>query len=641
MKFKIFVLLVVIMITAGMCIADELGASLVLKRKIQSVPIKTEQELINNQINLPDNNEIETPPEEIPVYYKPYELQKGEVLFSQAKSYINVINPNSWNNKAGRGFPGYRGANQLIIYTPDFGERTETNEYGAEAIVVGNVVTEISGADSTIPNDGFVISGHGRAKSWINSSLAIGTKVFIDRDNNFIYTYTTSESYIFETEKKISEAEDMLKYYKSVSNDYNWKVPASYINDAKDYLKEAKKHPEEVQKYSKAAIEAANDSLKSVLPYKNGELKGIWLRPAEVTEKEIISTLNRLQSAGIDNIFLETYFHGRTIYPSKVMEYYDLTPQYEKFEGLDTLAVWIKEAHKRNMKIHTWFETFYVGNNNPSSDPHSILAVYPEWANKTKRDANTDNISKSAAEHNGYFLDPANPEVQDFISKLIEEIITVYKPDGINIDYIRYPNSLGNSDSSNWGYTDIARNEFYEIYGVDPVELKKTDSLYSNWNNYRREKVTDMIKRIGALARQHKMYTTAVIFPDMAAAFKNKFQDWETWSTRNLIDGFTPLFLTCDAKTASKMMQEVVNSKVHNTDFYAGLFVTFMNGSDEDLIRQIHEARKLNAKGVILFDYAHLSNRYVNTLSKSVFAPSGRFIQQNKDQERRNRWLFR
>ena len=68
------------------------------------------------------------------------------------------------------------------------------------------------------------------------------------------------------------------------------------------------------------------------------------------------------------------------------------------------------------------------------------------------------------------------------------------------------------------------------------------------------------------------------------------------------------------------MMTDVINAKSAKTDFYAGLFVTFMNGSDEDLIRQIHEARKLNAKGVILFDYAHLNNKYINTLSTSVFA---------------------
>ena len=50
-----------------------------------------------------------------------------------------------------------------------------------------------------------------------------------------------------------------------------------------------------------------------------------------------------------------------------------------------------------------------------------------------------------------------------------------------------------------------------------------------------------------------------------------------------------------------------------------------MGGTDEDLIRLIHEARKVNAKGVILFDYAHLNNKYINTLSRSVFASQSPF----------------
>ena len=40
----------------------------------------------------------------------------------------------------------------------------------------------------------------------------------------------------------------------------------------------------------------------------------------------------------------------------------------------------------------------------------------------------------------------------------------------------------------------------------------------------------------------------------------------------------------------------------------------------KDLIRQIHEARKLNTKGVIIFDYAHLNNKYAKTLATSVFS---------------------
>lgn len=599
-------------------------------------------------INL-DNSTIGESQEDTAPVFKPYKPSKDEVVFSYTKNLINAIDPTAYTNKTGSYLPGARGINQLVIYTPNYGPRTNTNEFGAEAIVENNTVTELSGADSLIPPNGIVISGHGRAKNWMNSSIKIGTKIYIDRNSNLIYTYTTSESYIFESEKKIHEAEQMLEYYKGLSPDYNWKFPSSYITDAKNYLKKARKDPKEVKRYSQLAIEAANDALKSVLPYKNGELKGVWIRPTETTESEIISTLNRLKHAGIDNVFLETYFHGKTIFPSKTMEAYGFTTQYEKFSGIDPLAIWIKEAHKRDIKVHVWFETFYVGPLNPKDNPHSILGMNPSWGNKIRKDIESVEPSKSTSEHNGYFLDPANPYVQDFITKLVAEIITRYKPDGINLDYIRYPNCVSLNEDTNWGYTDYARNDFKNIYGVDPANILASDPLWLEWNNYRREQITNMVKKIGEMGRRSHIYVSAVIFPDRKAALDHKQQDWKTWSTRGYLNGFTPLFLTCDSKTANKMMTDVINAKSGNTDFYAGLFVTFMGGTDEDLIRLIHEARKVNAKGVILFDYAHLNNKYINTLSKSVFAarspirkqisqPQQIQQQKNKKQEKNNGW---
>ena len=59
-----------------------------------------------------------------------------------------------------------------------------------------------------------------------------------------------------------------------------------------------------------------------------------------------------------------------------------------------------------------------------------------------------------------------------------------------------------------------------------------------------------------------------------------------------------------------------------NTKLYAGLFVTFMGGAEEDLIRQVHETRKVNLGGVIIFDYAHFAEKYKKILSCSAFDSS-------------------
>ena len=548
---------------------------------------------------------------------------QNEIIFSQKNYSLDAIDPTILSNAMGSFYPGLRAANQMIIYTPEFGIRTNTNEFGAEAIVENGIVTSLSGADSIIPRNGYVISCHGKAKSWLNENIIVGSKVFIDKENKALNVYLTSESFLYGAKQKIRETQKIIKYYKSLSYMYDCEKPYYYIKKAKDCLKKAEKHPRFVQRYSSLAIEAANSALAYSIPYDKNELRGVWIRPTETNFHDIEKTLDKLKKSGINNIFLETYFHGKTIFPSKTMVNYQFIEQNEKFLGFDPLKVWIEEAHKRGIKVHIWFETFYVGNQNPKNTTNNILAVNPNWGNKTKRDFDSLIPVPSLSEHNGYFIDPANPNVQQFLEDLITEIVANYCPDGINLDYIRYPQSISAKfpgyDLSNWGYTEYARNEFKELYGVDPVNLLPTDYQWTMWDRYRQSKITTFVLRINKITTVNNIFLSAVIFPDREKALETKQQDWRTWSALGYVDAFTPLLLTCDAKTANTMINDVLANKNATTRLYPGLFITFMGGSCEDLLRQIHQTRKLKTKGVIMFDYAHFDDKYADTLSMRAF----------------------
>ncbi|MBD8963621.1 hypothetical protein EGQ77_03370 [bacterium] len=562
-----------------------------------------------------DDNEVSTPQINA---FQPLNLGKNEVIFKQASTKVDVIDPSN----AASYFPGGRGANKLVIYTPNYGIHTGTNEFGTEAIVEENTVTSLSGADSTIPSNGLVISGHGIAKNWINQNITVGSKVYVDVFNNKITVYTTSDSYTYEARAKIKEAKSMMDYYKNSIDDYNYNLPASHIQIAENYLKIAENENKNsiiLKQYTQEAIDEANMAIKTSVPYIKNETKGVWIRPTEKNADQIIATLDNLKANGFNSVFLETYFHGKTIFPSQTMNKYGFTVQNEIFEGFDPLDVWIKEAHKRDIKVHIWFQSFYVGNQSPDYNPSSILAVRPDWGNKIKKNANSPKATMSASEHNGYFLDPANPEVHEFLLDLLSEIIDRYKPDGINLDYIRYPNATAGNDMNAWGFTEYARNDFKNQYGKDPIELTTSDVQWYDWNQYRRNNVTNFVKQVGELGKEKNVYISAVVFPDRASALASKQQDWRTWSVNNYINGFTPLFLTYDSKMLASMMNDVMNVKSPQTDLYAGLFVTFMGGAPEDLIRQIYETRKMNANGVILFDYAHTTPVYTSTLMASAF----------------------
>jgi hypothetical protein len=76
-----------------------------------------------------------------------------------------------------------RQADALVVYTSKTGTTTTTNQWGAEAPVVGGKVQSVADRQSTggagvaIPKDGYVLSGHGKAREWLLAQAQVGDKV--------------------------------------------------------------------------------------------------------------------------------------------------------------------------------------------------------------------------------------------------------------------------------------------------------------------------------------------------------------------------------------------------------------------------------------------------------------------------------
>jgi hypothetical protein len=72
-----------------------------------------------------------------------------------------------------------RGTDEIILYRSAFGSTTRTNGFGAEVVVSGETVQTVTDGrgNATIPSDGFVISGHGRARQQLVSTFKPGDRV--------------------------------------------------------------------------------------------------------------------------------------------------------------------------------------------------------------------------------------------------------------------------------------------------------------------------------------------------------------------------------------------------------------------------------------------------------------------------------
>lgn len=100
------------------------------------------------------------------------------------------------------GIDSFRNGGNLIIYTPNMGDTTGTNEWGYEVIIENNVAVKYNKGNSPIPKNGFVLSGHdenneGTQKNmgtWIKENVAIGD-----------YVYYTSDGVVTVSDEPISE----------------------------------------------------------------------------------------------------------------------------------------------------------------------------------------------------------------------------------------------------------------------------------------------------------------------------------------------------------------------------------------------------------------------------------------------------
>lgn len=544
---------------------------------------------------------------------------------------LSVVDPTPESNPAGAFFPGIRGGNQLIQYTPKFGQFTETNEYGTEITIIDKIVVNKNGSNSLIPEDGYILSGHGIAKKWLNKNTIIGTRVQIN-NTGMVTVTTTPESYLYRTKRMIQTAKDSIEKAYEQGLNVPVKYATAYLQKARADYTQAEATKEDIStskliELTNSAYKAAEIAYYKSLPAVDTSFSGIWIRPKAIEKEKISEIVIKLKETGINNIYLESFFHGYTIYPSQVAKKFGLENQNPIFKGSDPLQDWVTIAHKNGLKVHIWFETFYAGTGN--SGP--ILSKNPEWANVQKKYVNSKVLKPSYIEPNAFFLDPANPEARYYIRSIIAEMCKHYDIDGINLDYIRYPNSLPdnfpNYLNSTWGYTKIARKEFKKEFGKDPVKLNTKSKLWPQWVSYRQRKVSLMVREAFEEIKgiNKNIVLSAVTFPNQKKAASQKLQNWSDWVSCGYIDNLTPIILGSSPELISNYCFSLEKISQGKVGIIPGIFGAFNNDLPVNFVQQVISTNKKGIKGVNIFDYAHLKPEYAEALKEGPFKPKQQY----------------
>lgn len=345
-------------------------------------------------------------------------------------------------------------------------------------------------------------------------------------------------------------------------------------------------------------------------PIAQPEVRAIWLDRGTIVDagsrRGLADIFDRLAHAGINTVFVETVNAGYPIYPSRVAP-----EQNPLARHWDPLQAAVELAHERGMEAHAWVWVFAAGNqrhntilNLPWSYPGPILAAHPDWANADRQGR------AIPAGQDKPFLDPANPQVRQYLLRLYEEIITQYNVDGLQLDYIRYPFQNAASGRS-YGYGTASRHQFQQRTGVDPLELTPNDrELWLQWTEFRTEQVNSFVADTADHLRRIRpdiVLSAAVFAMSEHERIQKLQQHWEVWAREGDVDMIVTMSYAQDTNRFQQLTTPwLLEAELGSTLIVPG--IQLLNLSEAATFDQIQSIRDMPAGGYALFAVEHLND---------------------------------
>ena len=511
------------------------------------------------------------------------------------------------------GFNSVRTENTIKIY--DTGESSKTNIWGSEVVVNGDgFVSSIGGNDNKIPAGGFVISAVGRGRiAELNNAAQLGMSVSVDRSAKTITFEYGKKSVVNSMQASLAEFEQSVESAKQRYAVIDYTKCHEYSADLESIIIKAEEALN-IDSVADALLakrdfeKLLSDAEISMIEYPAVEARALWMRPtSSETREKVAKRVKEVYDMGFNIICLELLYDSTLIFPINTKEYG--FSQNPSLNGFDVLQAYIEECRRYGIELHGWMSVYRVGYETSTYASLSVGATHEDLRC----------ISASGKNYvyneygNGWFLNPARPEVSELLLKLYGYIFDNYALDGFQLDYIRYPYAEGEM----YGYDDYTLSLFEEKYGKNPRTLSKDDALWQTWCEFRAAFVTDFVRSVRGMMNEKRpdMYLGADVAPDFRAVYTKYLQEAEKWLSEGLIDIAYPM--AYGTNVIPLYAGFTVSAAAENAYSYIGV-----GDSGTDVFRrQINETREAGADGFAFFSYAqYVNGNYADTLAATSLA---------------------
>ncbi|QBM23344.1 glycoside hydrolase family 10 protein [Citrobacter arsenatis] len=286
-------------------------------------------------------------------------------------------------------------------------------------------------------------------------------------------------------------------------------------------------------------------------------------------QKALTDKLDNLKRLGINTVFFQVKPDATALWQSTILPWSDtLTGTIGQDPGYDPLQFMLDEAHKRGMKVHAWFNPYRVSvntkpstvtelNNTLTQTPSSVYVLHRDWI-------------RTSGER--FVLDPGIPEVRDWITSIVAEVVENYPVDGVQFDDYFYTESPGSA---------LNDNQTFRRYGQG----------FASRADWRRDNTQRLIAQVSRTIKKLKPEVEFGVSPAGvwrnrshdpagsdtrgAAAYDESYADTRRWVQLGLLDYIAPQLYWPFARDAArydvlaKWWADVVKST--NTRLYIGV----------------------------------------------------------------------
>lgn len=334
-------------------------------------------------------------------------------------------------------------------------------------------------------------------------------------------------------------------------------------------------------------------------PAASTELRGLWLTNIDsdvlFDRQRLSDALQRIARLGFNTVYPTVWNWGYTLYPSAVAQpvvgrSLDPEPGLQK---RDMLAEIVEQGHRQGLKVLPWFEFGLMA---PADS--ELARRHPDWI--TQRRNGTQIVMEG--QHSRVWLNPFQPQVQQFIVNLIAEIVTTYEVDGIQLDdHFGLPVELG--------YDAFT----VQLYQHEHQGKRPPDNPHDpEWMRWRADKITGLMARVFQTVKERRPDCLVTVAPNpQVPSYESYLLDWQTWVRWGFVEEIVLQVYRDDLKS---FIAELERPEVQTVRRHIPVSVGILVGLKQHPVpikqvqQQVWAVRDRRFAGVSFFYYETLNN---------------------------------